>query len=895
MSVLLTNLGLVTLLAFLGSLLYRQWPPRYSVREQVLHALAAGSASVFLLAFPFELAPGLRIDLRHVPTALITVRYGPLWGALAALPALVVRALQGGIGVRMALLSSLGVLLMGTLLHRRAHRPGWLSWRAWWLPPLLFSLNGLGLLTLPNGEKLLAQVYLPLLVANSVAFVVALLVIQSRLDLLRATHTYRLQAQTDPLTGLANRRRFHEDVTALAPGDHLLLLDIDHFKRVNDSLGHAEGDAVLRRIAGILVDAVRPSDQVYRIGGEEFAVVLRRAGLSQARSVADRCLRAVRRPPPSGPQVTMSGGLATREAHETPGQTFARADAALYAAKEAGRDRLMLASSEKGETQGETGASDRQALRDTLALLAQDQDPTPQHWQELLQAAVACVPGAEAGTLYVAEQGDFVVCAQQGFSDALLGRRDSPASLFRWYAGSPDAWEAGRPRVLRGAAVQTASSAAGAVDHSENGQVRYALSGRVQEIRETLGVPVVAEGHVVAFLNLDRFSAEDAFGPEALARVSDFAAQMAVLLGARARRQREARRHRELEALARITAALRDASSADAIISAMTAMTSPLLDARYVVYLAYDRERDVLTSRHILGLPEGKGNVTLPRGRGLSWAAVAAGDVLRVADIREDQRVYRPAFLSSGAMLAAPLLGKTGLWGVLVVTREQPFGEDDAHLARTLGAHAVTALERAAHVQTLEDAREGTLLALGLALEARDFETRGHTTRVVQLAAALGAALGLSPAQQRALRDGAYLHDLGKVQVPDAVLLKPGPLTPQEWALMQQHAVAGEAIARHIPGLSPEALGVVRHHHERWDGLGYPDGLAGEAIPLLARIFAVCDVFDALTSARPYKPAWSWEAALQEIGAQAGRHFDPQVVRVFFRLLRQQDGAMPET
>lgn len=183
----------------------------------------------------------------------------------------------------------------------------------------------------------------------------------------------------------------------------------------------------------------------------------------------------------------------------------------------------------------------------------------------------------------------------------------------------------------------------------------------------------------------------------------------------------------------------------------------------------------------------------------------------------------------------------------------------------------------------LQTTLEGSLLALGLALETRDLETSGHTQRVVDLSVQLAQALGLGPAQIAELRHGAYLHDIGKLTIPDAVLLKPGPLDPGERALMQTHASAGHEMALRMPALAPGALLVIRHHHERWDGTGYPDRLAGEAIPLLARIFAVCDVYDALTSRRPYKPAWTSQQALAELSAQRGKQFNPAVVDAFVR------------
>ncbi|ULH18132.1 PAS domain S-box protein (plasmid) [Deinococcus sp. KNUC1210] len=189
----------------------------------------------------------------------------------------------------------------------------------------------------------------------------------------------------------------------------------------------------------------------------------------------------------------------------------------------------------------------------------------------------------------------------------------------------------------------------------------------------------------------------------------------------------------------------------------------------------------------------------------------------------------------------------------------------------------------------LQATLEGGLMGLGIALEARDLETSGHTLRVIQHSLQLGQTLGLDPLSLTELKYGASLHDLGKLTIPDTVLLKPGRLDAHEWAMMQTHAQNGYDIASRIPILARSVLDVIRHHHERWDGLGYPDRLHGTAIPLLARIFAVCDVYDALISERPYKRAWTSEAALKEIEAQSGRHFDPMVVAAFISLHNEHD------
>ncbi|MCX7783199.1 MAG: GAF domain-containing protein [Meiothermus sp.] len=209
--------------------------------------------------------------------------------------------------------------------------------------------------------------------------------------------------------------------------------------------------------------------------------------------------------------------------------------------------------------------------------------------------------------------------------------------------------------------------------------------------------------------------------------------------------------------------------------------------------------------------------------------------------------------------------------------------------AQILGA-LLLRLER---TRQLEAAYDGALRAIGLALEARDRETAGHTDRVAALAEQLGRALGLSETELRDLRWGAYLHDVGKLTIPDAILLKPGKLTPEEFSTMKTHAPLGDNLVRNLPFVPPAARQVVRHHHERWDGRGYPDGLAAEHIPLSARIFAICDVFDALCSERPYKAAMSPEMAAQELwrSVRSG-HLDRHLVEVFLRTQGLEDAML---
>lgn len=180
-----------------------------------------------------------------------------------------------------------------------------------------------------------------------------------------------------------------------------------------------------------------------------------------------------------------------------------------------------------------------------------------------------------------------------------------------------------------------------------------------------------------------------------------------------------------------------------------------------------------------------------------------------------------------------------------------------------------------------------TLRALIGAVEARDAYTHGHSARVAELSVQVGLRLGLRPAALRTLAEGAYLHDVGKVGIPDHVLNKPGALSDEERAWIQQHPIVGSDIVGRAPSLR-DALAVIRQHHERYDGQGYPDGLAGEEISLYARIVAVADVWDALTSDRAYRAAWPPDRALGHLEAGRGTHFDPRCLDAFLALMAER-------
>ncbi|MFO7168926.1 MAG: HD domain-containing phosphohydrolase [Chloroflexota bacterium] len=242
---------------------------------------------------------------------------------------------------------------------------------------------------------------------------------------------------------------------------------------------------------------------------------------------------------------------------------------------------------------------------------------------------------------------------------------------------------------------------------------------------------------------------------------------------------------------------------------------------------------------------------------------------------------------------AAPLMANSTLLGVLEVfdrTPREPDAEWLQFLMTLAGQAAIAvdylrALEDLAHAnEALVAAYDSTLAGWARMLDLRDHDTAGHCERVTALTVRLGEIWGLPEWELTQIRRGALLHDIGKIGVPDAILRKPGPLTPEERAVMEQHPTYAYEWLSSIDFLRP-ALDIPYGHHERWDGTGYPRGLRGEQIPLAARLFAVVDVWDALTSDRPYRAAWSPEQALAYLEEHAGTHFDPQVVAAFRGLI----------
>jgi HD-GYP domain-containing protein (c-di-GMP phosphodiesterase class II) len=296
----------------------------------------------------------------------------------------------------------------------------------------------------------------------------------------------------------------------------------------------------------------------------------------------------------------------------------------------------------------------------------------------------------------------------------------------------------------------------------------------------------------------------------------------------------------------------------------------------------------------------------LAAGIGVNGKIIQNGQTYVQKDVRQDSAFTTRQWMDGDFSVAGvPLVVQDAVIGILWAGRETGFDSRELHLMLKIAdscanaLHHILLFDRVQHNnedlsamnREITAAYDSTLEEWARALEMRDGETQGHSDRVCQLTLRLGRVIGMSQESLAHLYRGALLHDIGKMRTPDQILNKKAPLNEEEWVIMRRHPQDAYAMLAPIAYLKP-ALAIPYSHHEKWDGSGYPRGLKGKRIPLAARIFAVVDVWDALTHDRPYRAAWSPEKALDYIRRQSGAHFDPQVVELFLMMIEQ---GVPET
>ncbi len=273
----------------------------------------------------------------------------------------------------------------------------------------------------------------------------------------------------------------------------------------------------------------------------------------------------------------------------------------------------------------------------------------------------------------------------------------------------------------------------------------------------------------------------------------------------------------------------------------------------------------------------------------LAQRSFTKGESILCSSVDEDPELAAARSIAEGAMasvLCVLLRTPRKRLGVLHLDRgpmQKPFTQDDLHLADALAAHVSAGIESAQLLLKQRDLFYATITVLAQSVELRDTYTGGHTSRVTEYAFLLGQQLDLSPDDLHLIRIGTPLHDIGKIGIDDSILRKPGKLTPAEFEIMKTHTTKGAKILEQVADLAP-VIPIVRSHHERWDGQGYPDGTKGDQTPRLARIVAVADAFDAMTSDRPYRAGMPADVAFTEVEKQKGRQFDPECASAFLAI-----------
>ena len=360
------------------------------------------------------------------------------------------------------------------------------------------------------------------------------------------------------------------------------------------------------------------------------------------------------------------------------------------------------------------------------------------------------------------------------------------------------------------------------------------------------------------------------------------------------------RRNRRLTRLVELSVNLNSTLDLDALLQLVTATASELLECEAASILLYDEKQARLFFAAATGSdPKKLAEIPVPLDMSLAGTIFRENRPVVRNDAGQDARHYslvsEHVNFHVRSLVGVPMLIKERVIGVLeaVNKREGLFGEQDQAILSVTASHAAIAIGNAQLFREVERsnadlrlAYDATIAGWSRALDLRDHDTEGHTQRVADMTVRLARAFGLGEQAIVQIRRGALLHDMGKLGVPDAILLKPGRLTKAERKLMLHHPQYAYEMLSPIAYLSL-ALDIPRCHHEKWDGTGYPRGLAGEEIPLAARLFAVVDVWDALSNNRPYRKQWPQEKTLEYIRRQSGKHFDPRVVEVFLRLMRE--------
>ncbi len=696
-----------------------------------------------------------------------------------------------------------------------------------------------------------------------------------------------LEAQTDSLTGLYNHRYFHDRLRAelnrisrAHDSIAVLMLDIDDFKRVNDIYGHGTGDQVLVALADILRQTVRASDVVCRLGGEEFGVIMASCDAGDAMGLASRLTeRMLTEEFEQAGRLTLSIGIAQGPEHAmNPRELVACAESAMMAAKARGKNQSVLFDDTATERPSGSGREDvrstahlkmLQSLAGRLNRLNDMREIGSVIVNELrglidyhncrvyIADGETLSPIAFKGTLgqYTEESAEDLTCK---FGEGFTGR----------------VAETGRSLLLKNAMDCEFAVTIPNTEDIDESVVAVALKygSRVT------GVVVLTK------LGIAQFDEDDVRLLEVLAGHASVAFENARLYEAE---RKEAERAKEslwiANALLDFSRELATVEGMDDVLGRIVELTAHSLESPRVSVWLEDSAGGNLTPRAFWGYPgeirAHTEKLSYPHALASTFLSASEPFTMGSQELSAIDGVPDP----ESNYAVAPLHFEGDRLGCIVVVDNHGFSPRTMRLFAGIAHQAKLGIQNAGAYDNLEETFFSTVEALANALEANDEYTSSHARWITDMALEVGRELGLDAGALKRLELGALFHDIGKIGIPSTILLKPGPLTKRERAIMETHPELGERILAPIARLE-SVRPIVRHCHERWDGKGYPDAIGESDIPIESRVIFVCDAFHAMTTDRPYRGARSFDEARKELEGGAGSQFDPEVVAAFLRL-----------
>jgi diguanylate cyclase (GGDEF)-like protein len=702
------------------------------------------------------------------------------------------------------------------------------------------------------------------------------------------------QAQTDSLTGLYNHRSFHERLRSeLGRASRsrepvaVLMIDIDEFKRVNDIHGHGTGDRLLVRLADLLSTTVRGSDVVCRVGGEEFAVIMAGFDSADALSVARRlAARLAETPFDPAEGLTVSIGIAQApDDAMNPRDLAACAEAAMMSAKSQGEGRIVLFSDWDAERPGASTQGRRDARSIAHLKLLQSLVGQLNRLNDVRQIGAMIVSELRTlidyhnGRVYLVDDDVLVPIAFRG---ELGPYSEENAEVLACRIGEG----------ITGRVAETGRSLL--IPNALECDYAVQVPGTPEIEESIVAVPLMYASRVIGViviskLGVDQFDGDDVRLLEVLAGHASVALENARLYEAARLEAEHARESAEIaSALLEFGRKVATAEGLDDRLHRIVELSARLLGVpRTSVWLQSEPDGDLRLRAH-WGYSGEQEEIL----QGLQFTADEARQLFdrdRPYVVARDELGdgYDLPLWMSRRFAVAPLRLDLNHAGCLVVCSPEPEGDFTDRTMRLLTGisdQARLALTNAWSFETLERTFFSTVEALANALEASDQHTASHARSLTDTALRVGEELGLDTATLKRLELGSLFHDIGKIGIPSEILTKPGPLTADERAVVELHPSLGERILAPIERLA-DVRPIVRHCHERWDGTGYPDGIAGEEIPLEARIIFVCDAFHAMTTDRPYRKRLAEEEARRRLAEAAGTQFDPRVVEAFLHRL----------